>query len=503
MKIAIGRIGHIGDIIACEPVSRYLRHKYPEAHLSWVVEAAYRELIDTNPHIDETVVVECTTDWIKLAKHGAYDEIVDLHPNFRACKHCRTPLIKTSGNPRVSIYEYLNYGTLLEAFSIGAGLPKLSAAPQVYLQPTHAAAVDALGLPAEYCVIHRQSTSPEKDWSASDWRTVADWIARELRIPIVEIGATGHAAPSPLADVATDLVNRTSILETAEVIRRARFFVGVDSAPAHLANAVRAPGVVLLGRLGVFRSYMPFNGYYAGDATEVTLVRNLAGPVRDIAVTDVIAAIRRVADAVAPRGRAATARPARAASRPAPAAVVTEEHRRLVRASGLFDRSWYVVHHPEAAAPGVDALDHFLALGGALGFSPGPEFDVRWYVAQHGDVARSSLNPLLHFLERGRAEGRLSRPAAVAREDAGRDSAAAGLRPGVEREEEEGVFQVMQAAQMRTARIQRALDVTRAQLDAERRALAKLHASTSWRVTAPLRGATLGLRTAFRRLRGR
>lgn len=407
MKIAIGRLGHIGDIIACEPVSRYLRHKYPQARLTWVVENAYRELIDANPHIDETVVAACTTDWIRLASHGAYDEVVDLHPNYRMCSHCRVPLIKTQGNPFVSIHDFLDYGTLLEAFSIGAGLPKLSAAPQVYLRPEHAAAVDALGLPADYCVIHRQSTSSEKDWSLADWRAVADRIARDLRIPIVEIGASAQAAPSPLADLAIDLVNRTSLLATAEVIRRARFFVGVDSAPAHLANAVRTPGVVLLGRLGVFRSYMPFNGYYAGDVPEVKLVRNLAGPVRDIPVADVMAAIRQVSGAAAERGGAA----APGTARPQAAAEVTEAERRLVRASGLFEPSWYVVHHPEAAAAGTDPLDHFLAVGGALGFSPGPAFDVPRYLTRHGDVARSGRNPLLHFLDHGQADGRPSQGA--------------------------------------------------------------------------------------------
>ena len=83
MKILIGLIEHFGDVVACEPVTRYLRAKYPDAHLSWAIQKPYRELIDSNPNINEAVVLGCLTDWIKLYKHSkndtTYDLIVDLH----------------------------------------------------------------------------------------------------------------------------------------------------------------------------------------------------------------------------------------------------------------------------------------------------------------------------------------------------------------------------------------------------------------------------------------
>jgi ADP-heptose:LPS heptosyltransferase len=410
MRVIIGLIEHIGDIVACEPVSRYVREKYPDAHLSWAVVRPYRELIDTNPHVNETVVLDCLTDWIKLTKHDTYDEIIDLHVNYRVCEHCRIPHIKERGNPFVNTTEWFDYGALLEAFSLGAGLPKLSAAPQVYLGQEHTGAVDALGLPAQYCVIHRESSSLGKDWSAAGWRDVANWITTTLQIPIVEIGATKNAEPSPLAGIAIDLINRTPILQTAEVIRRARFFMGVDSGPAHLANAVRVPGVVLLGRLGVHRQYTPFTGFYAGDAPEVKLVRNLTGPVVEIPVSEVIEATRYVESIVAERESAVATGCSPATDTPTSGVAVTAEGRAAVLASGLFDRPWYVTHYPEALAAGIEPIEHFLSIGGSLGLSPGPDFDARWYLTQYRDVARAGVNPLVHFLLSGRIEGRLSPP---------------------------------------------------------------------------------------------
>src|SRR5579863_1032642 len=86
MKVLIGLIEHFGDIVACEPVSRYIRAEYPNAQISWAVQTLFRELIDSNPNVDETIPLECLTEWIKLSKHGKYDQIVDLHVNLRVCQ---------------------------------------------------------------------------------------------------------------------------------------------------------------------------------------------------------------------------------------------------------------------------------------------------------------------------------------------------------------------------------------------------------------------------------
>ncbi|MDA4630492.1 hypothetical protein NZA98_05080, partial [Escherichia coli] len=91
---------------------------------------------------------------------------------------------------------------------------------------------------------------------------LVSWLQRELGIAVVEVGSLKkQALPSPLEGT-IDLVNKTPLLATAEVIRRAKFFIGIDSGPAHMANAVGVPGIILLGRIGVFRNYNPFSGHF-------------------------------------------------------------------------------------------------------------------------------------------------------------------------------------------------------------------------------------------------
>ena len=66
--ILVNLLEHLGDIVACEPVSRYLRQRDPGAYIVWGVKRAYKELIDSNPNIDMTLVVHCLTERLLLGE---------------------------------------------------------------------------------------------------------------------------------------------------------------------------------------------------------------------------------------------------------------------------------------------------------------------------------------------------------------------------------------------------------------------------------------------------
>jgi ADP-heptose:LPS heptosyltransferase len=295
MRIGIGLVEHFGDIVACEPVARQLRAMHPDAEICWVVRDVFRELIDSHPAIDTTIAVDCLTDWIKWRSHGAFDKVVDLHVNQRICQHCGVPLVKKDGDPSITGDNHFHQGSLLRAFSLGAGIRPQDAAPRVHITESVVQAVDALELPERYVVLHCNSNNTDKDWNYDHWTELAQRL-RQQGLAVVEVGLT-PVLPQGAASV--DLCGRTSLLQMAEVIRRAVLFVGVDSGPAHLANAVGASGVVLLGQLGPFKSYNPFSGDY-GAGRRVKLVRNADGPARLLALDTVVAAVWSALEAGSP-----------------------------------------------------------------------------------------------------------------------------------------------------------------------------------------------------------
>lgn len=353
-EIIIGLIEHMGDIIACEPVSRYLRALYPQDNIIWAVSSSYRELIDNNPHIDETLIVDCLTDWIKITKHRSFKLIIDLHVNLRVCQHCRIPIFKTAGNTMVNAYEWFDYGGLLEAFSIGAGLPALTGHPLVYVNNAHRDAVNQLNLPDRFCAVHIESSSSDKDWLPEKWERLLRRVTNELGLPIVEVGGGRRRNDVALPKGAVSLFNQVSILQSAEVIQRAAVFIGVDSGPAHLANAAKKPAVVLLGRMGFFRSYNPYSGYFASGAHDVKLVRSLERPVRDISEQEVWEAVSYVARLPSRAKRELWEQAADAGPR------------------GTFDAGWYAAQYEDVLASGMTPREHFLSIGSGQGRSSTP-----------------------------------------------------------------------------------------------------------------------------------
>jgi hypothetical protein len=79
---------------------------------------------------------------------------------------------------------------------------------------------------------------------------------------------------------------------------------------------------------------------------------------------------------------------------------------RLLAASPLFDREWYLRTYPDVAEAGADALGHYVTSGWREGRDPGPEFATSAYLLANPDVAQSGSNPLLHYIEFGYIEGR-------------------------------------------------------------------------------------------------
>src|SRR5215212_7353539 len=57
-RIAIIKPSALGDVIHSLPVLGALRHKFPDAHIAWVVNRSYQQLLDGHPALDETIAFD-------------------------------------------------------------------------------------------------------------------------------------------------------------------------------------------------------------------------------------------------------------------------------------------------------------------------------------------------------------------------------------------------------------------------------------------------------------
>jgi heptosyltransferase-3 len=284
--LAIVLLERMGDIVAAEPIARLARQRFPDAWICWIAQAPYVSLPRSYPEVDDVVTVRCLTEWMLLERLNLFDVVWNLHINGIDCPNCCIEREEPAVVPNRQ--NYYELGSLLGVECLCAGLPKLDDNPVLVSSPATVATVDALALPRRLVVIHGVSTDPLREWDADKWRQlVARMLAADPAVNVVEIGLQPLAIRQDGARLRS-LCGRLSMLETAEAIRRADLFIGVDSGPAHMANAVATPGVILLGRYRNFRHYTPFSGDYANGRRATVL--HAEGPPTELTVDEVFAA---------------------------------------------------------------------------------------------------------------------------------------------------------------------------------------------------------------------
>ncbi|WP_394330469.1 glycosyltransferase family 9 protein [Spirosoma radiotolerans] len=149
----------------------------------------------------------------------------------------------------------------------------------MYIPDSVRQGVKALNLPDHAIVIHCQSSHVLKDWPAANWNKLVEWLLDTYPYPILEVGQTTTISLNNPRSIS--LCGKLSLLETAEVIRGADLFIGIDSGPAHMANAMTIEAIILLGQLFDFVDYLPYSGRYKrGEG--ITILNDFGHPCADL-----------------------------------------------------------------------------------------------------------------------------------------------------------------------------------------------------------------------------
>ncbi len=99
MRILIVKTSSLGDIIHAFPTLAFLRKKYPEALIDWVVEKPFAELVRAHPEVNEVLTVEtkawrkspfspatwkAVRDFRRSLQSHSYDLMFDLQGNVKS-----------------------------------------------------------------------------------------------------------------------------------------------------------------------------------------------------------------------------------------------------------------------------------------------------------------------------------------------------------------------------------------------------------------------------------
>ena len=256
-RILLVKPSSLGDVIHSLPVVSAIHRHWPDAELRWLIQPAWRSLVESHPGVSGTILFprdrfRSPSGWIRsVAWLGT---LRDLKPDLA---------IDLQGLLRSALFSRFSGAARVVGLSDareGAWLLHGERAPvdnNAHAVTRYLAVLDILGIPkperpefelpagklphgfdstAPYVVLHPFARGEGKSLSGEMILSFARGAAG-FRVIVVGRGILPAGLPPNLEDWS----NRTSLLELTAILRGASFVVSSDSGPMHLAAALHPP----------------------------------------------------------------------------------------------------------------------------------------------------------------------------------------------------------------------------------------------------------------------
>lgn len=276
-SILIILMGSLGDVVRGLCLASHIKNSLPESKVTWLIEPKWTELVGIHPCIDKMIVfdrprgVQAVWDLYKDLAQEHFDITIDLQRHFKSGFFSLLSRAKRRvgfSRRNAKEFNWLFNNEQINFFS--DELPKL----RHYLKFT-----EHLGLSEPTCVefgfslLDVNATAPgiiseingpfiavvmgssweSKDWFLERYCQLVKSILSSGKTHVVLLGDRSRTTQAlRLSERISssrliNLVDKTSLLELAAVLKAATVGVGPDSGPGHLAAAVGTPYVSIFG----------------------------------------------------------------------------------------------------------------------------------------------------------------------------------------------------------------------------------------------------------------
>lgn len=280
-RIAVHRICGVGDAVQLTPLLRQIRMDYPAARITCFISENAAEVLQGAPWIDELVSLSKTSVtptlsnpalcrmWHTIATQGSYDLFLHLGSrwlhslgayfvrsrrraglatNATGRPHPFDTVALLPSEPRLDTVHaskrYLDLWTQTTGMpdrGFGCSLEHLGQLPLA----------QEFGIRSRYLCIapgagNWLNPGNNKRWPASHWQHLIS-LAQAAGFAVIVLGTEGDFAAEKLPAGAVSLAGKTSIDQTASLIRHSSGFVGHDSGLFHMALGLDVPAAAFFG----------------------------------------------------------------------------------------------------------------------------------------------------------------------------------------------------------------------------------------------------------------
>jgi heptosyltransferase-2 len=277
-RILLIHTAFIGDVILALPVLETIRRLEPASFLAFLVIPETAPLLQNHPAVDEIFVYDKRRrgfrelgPLVRRLRDRQFDVALVPHRSLRSAAIARGAQIPARIGFSTSAGKFWLTSTVPynpAAHEIARdlellrplGMTAAGVLPRLYPDSDDVDAVNALlGFPpqdssarAPMIALAPGSVWATKRWPAEAYAELARELIRESCVPVLVGGeadrdlCTSIASSAP-GNTVVNAAGRLTLLQSAELIRRCVLTVSNDSAPMHLAVAMRTPVVALFG----------------------------------------------------------------------------------------------------------------------------------------------------------------------------------------------------------------------------------------------------------------
>lgn len=299
MRLLIVKLGSIGDIVHTLPSLAAIRHAWPRAEISWVVERRAAEILRDNPILDRLIEVDTKAlrRWpvsgetllaprqqLRRLRASTFDTALDFQGLLKSASIARLSGARRSyGFAREALREppsrfLLNQTvrvplrshvivknlTLVEG-ALGIPVPK---DPEDFEFPIstsrdHEAEAEeaAASVDERFAILNPGGGWPTKLWSAERFGALADSLWTQHRLASLVTYGPGERELAEAVLRSSRAVKTRAVSPTLKgfyaLAKRASLYVGGDTGPTHLAVAAGAPVAGIFGPTEWWRNGSP------------------------------------------------------------------------------------------------------------------------------------------------------------------------------------------------------------------------------------------------------
>ena len=252
--ILVSNLAQMGDIALCAGVAAALRERHPDSPLLFACPRPWRGIVADDPAFDGILSTQALYSVRALARSGLFARVYVLDiPIPTLLGYFRNvPSVFRYAPPTTGDWPCYKKN-LMTFYEQNAGLPEGSAKPRVWVRPEdhdHAARLwrqEGLGQTAPVIALHTKSSLDSKTWPLERFAALVDRWYRDFGVRFVVVGGPGEAEELADRPGVIWLAGKLTLSQTAAIIARSDFFLGLDSGLAYFAEAMNTPGLVLLG----------------------------------------------------------------------------------------------------------------------------------------------------------------------------------------------------------------------------------------------------------------